>query len=635
MNQRISNPVLEEIRRRTDIVDLVKSRGVMLKSAGSSFKACCPFHKEKTPSFHVNPGRQFYHCFGCGAHGDVFKFLMQHDGLLFIDAVRTLAEKAGVQLSTETDYAAEMRQSLYTVHAELAAFYRRCLLQSNSGGVARKYLADRNISESVSEQFGIGFAPKQSDTLVKWADKYNFSRELLINAGLLAISNTAQDTESYYDRFRGRLMFPIHDTQGRIVAFSGRVLNPNDHPAKYVNSPETPIFTKSRVLYGLDKARTAIVKHPHREALICEGQIDVIRCHSMGFDTAVASQGTAFTREHVDILKRYADSVVLAYDSDEAGKKAAIRAGVIFLVFGIPVRVVKMPDGEDPDSVLRRSGTEAFRELVDNAASIIDFQIEYMRAHESSPSSVDAVNRISRAVLESLSACTHAVLRAHLMQEAATLLKLPLQAFEDELGKLANHSATASWLEDDPPQVDNSSGDKITEENFTRTVSIDPGEHSLCELIIHYGHEESVADFLAEFLPAYFIRHQFTRRIFSAFLNGREQGIDGLTQFNGDENKEFKIFFEKLVCGHSRIDHSNDKSPLDLARDLVLLLWRRALLEEREKATPERRIEITYLLKQLHHTNTAEWSSCESVINAELRRRVNDGQEFFTDTSTF
>ena len=270
MSQRVTDRVLEEIRARTDIVGLINAR-VPLRRMGGSFKACCPFHKEKTPSFHVNPARQTYHCFGCGAHGDVFKFLMTQDGLGFMDAVRLLAERAGVALAIETDYAAEERNTLLTIHAEAAAFYRRCLLQTPEAAVARSYLASRKLPDEIAERFGIGYAPLASDTLLRWGEKHGFQPEMLVAAGLLAPPNRPERPDDYYDRFHGRLMFPICDMQGRVVAFSARVLDPKSHPAKYVNSPETPIFVKSRVLYALDKARSAIVKNPRREALVCEG----------------------------------------------------------------------------------------------------------------------------------------------------------------------------------------------------------------------------------------------------------------------------------------------------------------------------------------------------------------------------
>ena len=300
MSGKVTEQVIEEIRARVDIVELIGAR-MTLKKSGATFKGCCPFHHEKTPSFHVNPVRQSYHCFGCGEHGDVFKFLMKQDGLAFMDAVKTLADRVGVAIREETDYNAQNRNLLYAIHAELAAFFQRCLKQTREAEAARAYLSGRKLPDEIVERFGIGYAlTTPRDATLQWAKKHGYSPEQLVSAGVLSPPNRPDRPDDYYDRFRGRLMFPICDRQGRVVAFSGRILDAKSHPAKYVNSPETDIFIKSRVLYALDKAAAKIVKHPRREAIICEGQIDVIRCHACGFETAVASQiGRASCRERV------------------------------------------------------------------------------------------------------------------------------------------------------------------------------------------------------------------------------------------------------------------------------------------------------------------------------------------------
>ncbi|MCL2105421.1 MAG: DNA primase, partial [Kiritimatiellaeota bacterium] len=393
MAGKFTDSALDEIRARVDIVELVGSR-VTLKRSGATYKGCCPFHREKTPSFHVNPMRQRYHCFGCGEDGDIFTFLQKQDGLQFMDAVRQLADRAGVALKQDVDYNSQARGRLHALHAELAAFYQRCLRETREAAAAREYLAGRGLPDDVIASFGIGYAPaRPRDALQRWGGKYGYEPELLVAAGVLVPPRSPDRPDDFFHRFGGRLMFPVCDRQGRVVAFSGRILDPKAHPAKYVNSPETDIFVKSRVLYALDKAAAKIVKHPRREAIVCEGQIDVIRCHACGFETAVASQGTAFTESHVALLKRHADSVVLAFDGDAAGNKAALATGALFLAAEIPVRVARMPPGEDPDSFLRGRGAPLFRELLDNAVSIIQFQVDTLRGAEGAPDSIDALNR--------------------------------------------------------------------------------------------------------------------------------------------------------------------------------------------------------------------------------------------------
>ncbi|MCL1888681.1 MAG: DNA primase, partial [Kiritimatiellaeota bacterium] len=440
---RFSPHTFDEIRSRLDIVGFIASYGVAVKRSGAAYKACCPFHKEKTPSFTINPQRQFYHCFGCGEHGDVITFFMKQTGLPFNEAVAQLAEKTGVKLESGYDPNAARRDQLLALHAGLAAFYQRCLLQSKEGETARAFLEGRQIGLDAIKRFGVGYAPVAANAALRWADKHRQSLETLFEAGVLAPGKSSAP----YDRFAGRVTFPIHDAQGRVIAFSCRVMDPASHPAKYVNSPETPVFKKSQVLYGLHLARAAITKHPRREAILCEGQIDVIRCHSAGFETAVASQGTAFTPGHVEILRRYADSLLLAYDSDTAGRKAALKAGAMLLAAGLPVRVCNLPPGEDPDSLIRRDGPSAFQNTIARAVSLTAFQIQFLRDSEADPGAVDAVARVTRPVIETLASCPSAVLRAHLLSEAADLLRVPAAALQEDLEKFQALAAQRAALE--------------------------------------------------------------------------------------------------------------------------------------------------------------------------------------------
>ena len=426
---RFSDQIVEEIRARTDIVDLISQR-VPLKRAGSDFKACCPFHHEKTPSFMVSPSRRSFHCFGCGVQGDVFKFIMLSDGMTFPEAVKALADKCGITLETTDDPQAAHRKTLVKIHNDLAGFYQRCLAGIAEAAHARAYLAKRKLDAKTIEQFRIGYAPTRKDVLLEWAGKNKYRVEDLVEAGLLGAPRPDHPGEGYYDKFKGRLMFPICDQGGQVVGFSGRILTDDKHAPKYYNSPETPIFRKSRVLYGLSFAKRNITRAPRREALVCEGQIDVIRCHACGFGTAVASQGTAFTEEHVALLKAYADCALLVFDGDSAGLKAATRTGRLFLAAGMPVNVALLPEGEDPDSILRDKGAEAFQAILDNHVSLVAFQIRAMRANEKAPDAADVVSRITQEVFDTLAACSKAVMRSCLAREAAEILGVPLEALE-------------------------------------------------------------------------------------------------------------------------------------------------------------------------------------------------------------
>jgi DNA primase len=625
MGQRVTDRVLEEIRARTDIVGLINAR-VPLRRVGGTFKACCPFHKEKTPSFHVNPARQTYHCFGCGAHGDVFKFLMTQDGLGFMDAVRQLADRAGVVLAVETDYAAEERNQLLAIHAEAAAFYRRCLLQVPEAATARDYLASRKLGSEISERFGIGYAPLAPGTLLRWGEKHDFKPEALVAAGMLAPPNNPERPDDYYDRFRGRLMFPICDVQGRVVAFSGRVLDPKSHPAKYVNSPETPIFVKSRILYALDKARSAIVKSPRREALVCEGQIDVIRCHSAGFDTAVASQGTAFTKEHVELLRKYADSVLLVFDGDPAGRKAALRTGSLFLEAGLPARVAVLPPGDDPDSLLRDKGPEAFRDVLETAVSLTAFQVRTLREEERDPEAVDAVNRISKAVFETLAICPQAVLRSHLLQEAAQLLHLPPGAMEEDLETLRQKIAArpppaAPRLSSTPAgqpdreigQPDSRTAGQPDNRPATAAIAASEVELRFCELLIHHGEEPAVATLVEALVPQELLAHADARALYQAWRQTHRGEPEALARLSEGGGEGVRRMLARLIRSDPRMAHAREATTCEAAEEIIARLWlaqlkaeHRALAASNNPHEERRRLEIKTRLKVLERPRTPQ-----------------------------
>ena len=319
-----SQATLERIRAASDIVDVIGSC-LPLKKAGANFTALCPFHKEKTPSFNVNPHRQIFHCFGCHKGGDVFTFVKEFENIGFVDAVRRLAERAKIPLEFDShpgeQQSRHLKDQLLQIHDQIATRWQNCLANEAAGQLARDYLAKRGVSAEAVKLFRLGAAPPSWDDTVNWAKSKNYELPLVEKAGLIL---RKEETGNYYDRFRGRLMFPICDEQGRVVAFSGRVLPGDDSPAKYVNSPETPIFTKSKIFFGLDKSKRAILDAGF--AIVCEGQLDLIACFMAGVQNIVAPQGTAFTDQHARILKRYVDEVVLCFDSDEAGQNAAVRS---------------------------------------------------------------------------------------------------------------------------------------------------------------------------------------------------------------------------------------------------------------------------------------------------------------------
>lgn len=362
----------ERVRDATDIVAVI-SQYVALKAAGRNLKGLCPFHGEKTPSFFVNPERQTFKCFGCGAGGDVFEFLMRREGWTFPETLKTLAERANITLTrsggAHHPEQEQLKRQLYAVMAWAAERFTQALKSPEAGQGARAYLAQRRIPEELWERFALGFAPPGRDNLLRAAQRDHYSQELLLAAGLLV---EAGDKGSPYDRFRQRWMFPIFDLQGRPVAFGGRLLG--DQGPKYLNSPETPLFRKGDLLYALHLAREAA--RSAGRLVVVEGYVDAIACHAAGLTETVASLGTALTPKQAQLIKRYTSQAVLMYDADDAGIAAARRAFELLVQAGVSVKAVVLPGAKDPDEYWRQHGAEALRVRVDQAVSVVEYALD-------------------------------------------------------------------------------------------------------------------------------------------------------------------------------------------------------------------------------------------------------------------
>jgi DNA primase len=424
----VSPSTLEQIRAANDIVDVVGSY-IPLKRNGANFVCLCPFHREKSPSFNVNPSRQIFRCFGCGKGGDVFSFVKEYESLDFMEAVRRLAERARIPLEFDDNPAAQAQRSikdqLLKLHEAITVRWQNCLATEAAGEVARAYLEKRGVSEDAVREFRIGAAPESWDDTVNWAKSKGFAPELCEQAGLIL----RRDSGGWYDRFRGRLMFPICDEQGRVIAFSGRVLQGDEKSAKYVNSPETPIFTKGRVLFALDKAKRAILDAGH--AVVAEGQLDTIACHAAGIRNVVAPQGTALTADHARILKRYVDEVVLCFDGDKAGRNAAVRALDDLLSSGMAIKVASIPPPDDPDSFIKSKGAEAFRTVLGRAQGFFDFYLQHL-CSENDTSSDRGRLAVLRAMAEATRKTGNAVLVDTYAQRTAQRLGVDVGSVRTE-----------------------------------------------------------------------------------------------------------------------------------------------------------------------------------------------------------
>lgn len=392
----IAQNVVEEVRARADIVEIV-GEAVQLKRAGKEYKARCPFHNEKTPSFYVVPAKGFYKCFGCGESGDAFTFLMKRQGLSFQEAVRAIAARVGVEIPADDERRSdEPNRALYEVTAFAAEFFRTNLWEKEEGERARKYLETRGISRETAERFGIGYAPDAWRALREAAHKHGIKDEVLLDAGLIKES---EKNDEPYDRFRDRLIFPVAETTGRTVAFGGRILRAQENAPKYLNSPETPIYQKGRILYGLNWSRAAIRREEF--CIVVEGYMDYVALAAVGIENLVAGMGTAMTREQAALCARYAKRAVLLYDSDTAGLKATFRSGDALLQAGVVPKVVTLPAGQDPDSLVRSEGRDALVAAIDTAVDVLDKKIEILEEHgyfESSDRKLEAVHRLMPTV---------------------------------------------------------------------------------------------------------------------------------------------------------------------------------------------------------------------------------------------
>jgi DNA primase len=508
----LSPDMRERIRAASDIVDIIGSY-VPLKKNGANFTALCPFHKEKSPSFNVNPHKQIFHCFGCHKGGDVFTFVKDYENIGFMDAVRRLAERAKIPLEFENTPGAQesrhLKDHLLEIHDQLATRWQNCLANEAAGQRARDYLASRGVSADAIKLFRIGAAPELWDDTVNWAKSKNFPVEVAEQAGLIV---RKEETGRHYDRFRGRLMFPICDEQGRVVAFSGRVLPGDESPAKYVNSPETPIFTKSKIFFGLDKSKRAILDAGY--AIICEGQLDLIACFMAGVQNIVAPQGTAFTDQHARIIKRYANEVVLCFDSDNAGQNAIVRSLDHLLAAGLAVRVAVVPSPHDPDSFIKNFGGEAYRKLVEGAEGFFDYLLKRLCATNDVTSDKGRL-AILRGMAEALHKTNNSVLLDTHAQKTALRLGVAVDAVRKEFTKV---KTTPVYQRAEEEGLDDSMlADEAEAETHSRPSNNE--WHLLKILLLH----EELVGWAAAHLDVNWLAHPFVRQIVAARLGAWKQ----------------------------------------------------------------------------------------------------------------
>jgi DNA primase len=631
----ISPATLERIRAASDIVDVIGAY-LPLKKAGANFTALCPFHKEKTPSFSVNAHKQIFHCFGCHKGGDVFTFVKDYENIGFVDAVRRLAERAKIPLEFENNPAAQesrhLKDQLLQIHDQIAQRWQNCLANEAAGQTARDYLAKRGVSAEAIKLFRLGAAPELWDDTVNWARSKGYELDLVEKAGLIirkgsapasgaavdapptakaddeASSATregarAPQTRNFYDRFRGRLMFPICDEQGRVIGFSGRVLSGDEKTAKYVNSPETPIFTKSKIFFGLDKSKRAILDAGF--AIVCEGQLDLIACFMAGVQNVVAPQGTAFTDQHARILKRYVDEVVLCFDSDEAGQNAAVRSLDHLLASGLAVRVAVVPAPHDPDSFIKANGGEAFRKLVESAEGFFDYYLNRL-CKQNDPASDKGRLAILHDMAEAVHKTGNVVLIDTYAQKTALRLGVSPEAVRAEFSKFRVQGSQFSVQDSEPDES------TLNPEPETPNRPSNYEFHLLKLLLLH----DNLVAWAALHLEANWISHPVVRQIVEQRLAAQtDESWKSLAAFLGAcDSAEMRNLVTEAVAEDRKIPNP-DQQITDVAlklrnqfldRQISALTQKasqpdmseaeqNALLREREKLRGQKRAPLTPL----------------------------------------
>ncbi|MBL7026561.1 MAG: DNA primase [Candidatus Marinimicrobia bacterium] len=529
----IAEHIIEQVREANDVVDVV-SDYVQLKRSGRNFFGRCPFHNEKTPSFSVSPDKQIYHCFGCGAGGNVINFIMEHERLDFISSVKLLADRVNIHIETDPGEPRKKddRASIYNMHEIACRVFER-QLNDTSAKPAKDYLLNRGLSEETLKTFRVGFAPDNWDTVTLEVMKLGLSQDVLTHSGLLMVKNGG----GYYDRFRNRIMFPIMDINGKVQAFGGRIFGEADG-AKYMNSPETPIYHKGRTLFGLNQCRDEI--RSSRTAILVEGYMDLIRLYQEGFQNVVAGTGTAFTPEQAGLIKRFADKVLVCYDGDGAGQKAAQKAGLTLLDKGLDVRIIQIPNGEDPDSFFDEKDAKAFQKLIGSA---LDFMTFVLRNNQDQMDSPVKRTAFLEAMVSELALMQNEILRGMLAGQLADEMHVPEDAVMGLLKRQSKRVRRSDYTPDTP------AAPQKAESNMLRRPESGAEKAEFELLRLHLSQDESLLNWLTSTIGDEDIKAYHYVEVFQ-MLHGRlrkELPINHSRLLDEIESAEIRRFIARLI----------------------------------------------------------------------------------------
>ena len=584
-----SDELIEEVRSRNDIVDVISSY-VKLKKSGATYFGLCPFHNEKSPSFSVTPSKQMYYCFGCGEGGNIYSFIMKYENYSFLEAVKLLADRAGVALP-EAEYSAEekknrdLKATLFEINKK-AAIYFYHQLKSDKGKVGLSYFRERGLSEKDIVHFGLGYADKTSNDLYRYLKSLGYADEILKETGLFSFLE-----KGTYDKFFNRVMFPILDINGRVIGFGGRVMG--EGKPKYLNSPETRIFEKSRNLYGMNFARTARASY----MLICEGYMDVIALQKSGFTNAVAALGTAFSEQHAMLLKRYIKEAVLTFDSDEAGRKAALRAIPLLKKAGRAVKVLDMSPYKDPDEFIKNLGTDEYQKRIDGATDAFIFEIRMLKEnyHLTVPrEKAEFYNRTAEKLLEFQNELERNVYIDAVSRE----FMIPLESLESSVKRLAVNYVAGSSKEFEADDEESKAKRKVSRDKDNGIIKAQ--RLLLTWLIEDLTLYDKIKDNIDEndfLLPIY---HKVAEMLFEQFRQGEVNPAKILNEFmDEEEHKEAAKLFNTSM----REDMSIEEKEKAL-NDMVIKVRQNSLDEKAKNVSDvselQEIIDKQKKLKKLH-----------------------------------
>ncbi len=564
---RISDELKNRIREEVSIVDFINTY-VPLSKKGKVYKALCPFHEEKTPSFVVNPEKKYYHCFGCGAGGDVFKFVQDYKNVSFLEAVKEVAAFAGIEIKDDTNIGEKLdkNEKYYKINSLVLNFFSKILFESENAKSVREYLKLRDVKPATQRTFGLGYALPANDALLNFLKRNNVNLEDAQRVGLI----DKNEKGNYYDRFRGRLIFPIHTTNGRIAGFGGRILQNNPKIAKYINSPESPIYTKRKILYGLYFSKEEIQRL--NKAILVEGYMDVISLYQNGIKNVVAASGTSFTEDQARLLSRYTKNIVVIFDADEAGMRAAQRSIEVLLKAHFDIRLLTLPDGDDPDSYIKKHSPNSFRDLVNSAKDFLTFQA---KRYEDMGMLDDPVKRTEaiRELVKSIALVDDELMRTNYILELSKNFEIKKRLLEDELEK---------YLEQKNKQEKYSAINKKriaeNQNSAVQTKRTDTTEFEKTAIKLLLSGKSEIMDEVFDYIHPEMISDKNLREIFLAIYDAYMEGEDyepGAVMAKLDDNlrkiaADIDMNKDQISVKWGNIEsEDSDEGLLKLTRDFI------------------------------------------------------------------